>query len=425
MHLPRNLYLVPVLAMTVPLTTQAAEWSAEPKISLRTGYNDNIRLTAAPHDSVWETALSPSVKFGVAQEHQGLSGDARLSIRRFTGGDGRESSDVLDREDYHFNTDAWHNTLRDSFRGNLDYTRDSTLDSELDQTGNVVDDRATRDRFTLGPSWTRMLTELTRLELSYQYTNVDYSDDPGISNLVGYDYHVASASLLRQLTPRTLGTLAVGFNSYLPDTDFDSDTITLQAGLTTNFSETLEASVLAGQRETTSDSFIGTGICVGADPGATFPSCTGGIAVPTGTTNTEVDTSSATYSASITKTFETGSVSVSLSRSTNPSSDGELLDRTRAVLTGEHKFTETLRTSLRVEYTENETIVNRVGFVSNPETEDFFRVTPKIHWRWSREWSLTGEYQYATDDQANADEATRNAVYVTLSYRPPKRSLSR
>ena len=416
---------VSIIALTYSLTVQAAEWSAEPKISLRTGYNDNIRLTAAPHDSVWESALSPSVKFGVAQEHQGLSGDARLSIRRFTGGDGRESSDVLDREDYHFNTDAWHNTLRDSFKGNLDYTRDSTLDSELDQTGNVVDDRATRDRFTLGPSWTRMLTELTRLELSYQYTNVDYSDDPGIDDLVGYDYHVASASLLRQLTPRTLGTLAVGFNSYLPDTDFDSDTITLQAGLTTNFSETLEASVLAGQRETTSDSFIGTGICVGADPGATFPSCTGGIAVPTGTTNTEVDTSSATYSASITKTFETGSVSVSLSRSTNPSSDGELLDRTRAVLTGEHKFTETLRTSLRVDYTENETIVNRVGFVSDPDTEKFFRVTPKIHWRWSREWSLTGEYQYATDDQANADEATRNAVYVTLSYRPPKRSLSR
>ena len=161
MRLPMNLNLALVIALAMPMSVQAAEWTAEPKISLRTGYNDNIRLTAAAHDSVWETALSPSVKFGVAQENQGLSGDAGLAIRRFAGGSGRESNDVLDREDYHFNTDAWHNTLRDSFKANLDYTRDSTLDSELDQTGNVIEDRATRERFTLGPSWTRILTELT------------------------------------------------------------------------------------------------------------------------------------------------------------------------------------------------------------------------------------------------------------------------
>lgn len=397
MNLLRNLYLAPVLAITVPLAVQAAEWSAEPKISLRTGYNDNIRLTAADHDSVWETALSPSVKFGVAQENQGLSGDARLSIRRFTGGNGRESSDVLDREDYHFNTDAWHNTLRDSFKANLDFTRDSTLDSELDETGNVVDDRATRERFTLGPSWTRVLTELTRLELTYQYTNVDYSDDPGLQDLVNYDYHVASASLLRQFTPRIQATLAAGYSSYQPETSLDSDTLSLQAGLSNNFSETLVASFLAGLRRTTSDT------------------------LPIGTDD---ENDSPIYSASITKNLETGMLSASLTRSSKPGGQGELLDVTRLVLLGEHKFTETLRTSLRVEYSEDENIVNQ-GVVSSQDTEKFFRITPKIHWRWSRAWSLAGEYQYATNEDAGSKEATRNAVYVTLSYRPVKWAISR
>jgi len=403
MHLPRFSHLAPIIALAISTPCQAAEWTAEPKISLRTGFNDNIRLTAAAHDSVWETALSPSVKFGVAKENQGLSGDAGLAIRRFAGGSGRESSDVLDREDYHFNTDAWHNTLRDSFKANVDYTRDSTLDSELDQTGNVIEDRATRERFTLGPSWTRILTELTTLDLGYQYTNVDYSD--GSPGLVNYDYHSASASLQRQLTPRIQATLAAGYSSYRPDSDFDSDTLSLQAGLSRNFSETLVASFLVGKRETTSDS-------------QTF-------VFPIGFVKTEVDTSSAVYSASITKTLEVGSLSASLSRSSSPGGNGELLDATRLVLAGDYKHTEKLRSSLRIEYTENETIVNSIGAVSSQDTEDFFRVTPRIHWRWSRAWSMTGEYQYARNDDVNTPKATRNAVYVTVSYQPPKRSISR
>jgi len=254
---PLNGALLAILAF--PLPTQAAEWSAEPSISLRTGYNDNIRLTTADHDSVWETTLTPAVKFGVAKEHQGLFGGASASIRRFSGGSGRESSSTLDREDYHLNTNAYHKTPRNVFKANLNYTRDSTLDSELDETGNVIDVRATRERITLGPSWEAMLTEKTRLKLGYQYTDVSFSDDPGITDLVKYNYDVFSSALIHQLTARNQGTLSASYSRYQPDTDLDSDTLSLQAGISRNFSETLVASFLAGVRRTTSDQY--TGIC--------------------------------------------------------------------------------------------------------------------------------------------------------------------
>jgi hypothetical protein len=426
MHRTKNLYVAFLVLVTAPLSVQAAEWSAEPSVSLRTGYNDNIRLTAQKHDSVWEAELSPKVKFGVKTETSGLSGDAGFAVRRFYGGSGRESSSVLNREDYHFNTGAFHNTPRNSFKATIDYTRDSTLDSELDQTGNVIDDRATRERFSLGPSWTSTLTELTRLELTYRFTKIDYSDDPGIANLVSYKYHSANASLVRQLTPRVQGTIAAGYNSFRPTTDFNSETVSLQAGLTTSFTETLNATFLLGQRQTTSDSFFGTGFCIGALPGATFPSCTGGIAIPTGTANAEVETNSAVYTASISKKLETGSLSASLTRSSSPGGNGELLDTTRLVLFADYNFTETLSSSLKIEYTENETIVNRVGFVPSQDKETFFRVTPRAVWRWHREWELAGEYQHAeNDDPLAIDTATRNAVYITLRYRPTKRSISR
>lgn len=423
MYMNRFLRLVLVL---FPLSAQAAEWSAQPGISLRTGYNDNIRLTASPHDTVWEATLSPSIKFAAAQENRGLSGLAGLSVRRFTGGSGRESSTALDREDYRLEFDSWFNTPRNSFRADFDFTRDSTLDTELDDSGNVIDDRATRERTFVSPTWSSMLTELTRLDLSLGYTNVNYSDDIGTLDLVGYAYQSASLSLSHQLGQRIEGTLSAGYSNYLPDTEFDSRTLSLQAGLSTNFSETLQASFLVGQRRTTSDSFVGTGFCLGANPGASFPACTGGIAVPLGTANTEVETDSAVFSASITQTLETRTLSASLTRSSSPSGQGELLDATRLILNGEYTFSERLGSSLRLEYTENETIVSRIGFTPSQDKDTFFRVTPRLTWRWTRAWQVTGEYQYAINDDAGAtDKARRNAAYVTLRYSPLKWSVAR
>ena len=95
------------------------------------------------------------------------------------------------------------------------------------------------------------------------------------------------------------------------------------------------------------------------------------------------------------------------------------------MLLGEHKFTETLRSSLRIEFSDQETIVNRTG-VLEQGSRQFFRVTPRLAWRWRRVWELAGEYQYAeNDNDTSADNATRNAVYVTLSYRPTKLYVSR
>jgi len=365
------------------------------------------------------------VKFGVAKENQGLFGNASAAIRRFFGGSGRESSSILDREDYHLSTDAYHNTQRNAYKANLKYTRDSTLDSELDETGNVVSNRATRDRFTLGPSWTTSLNEITNLNLGYQYTTVSYSDDPGVNDLVGYDYDVFSSSLVRQFSPRLQGTLSASYSRYEPDTGFNSDTLSIQAGLSRNFTETLVASFLVGQRETTSDTLIATGYCILANPGASFPACSGGIAVPTGTKKDELDTSGSVYSANITKTLETGKLSATLSRASSPSSNGELLDRTQLILSGEHKITEKLRSTLRIQYARNETIVNTLGRKTDQTDETFFRIIPRISWRWQREWELAGEYQYAENEDRNSNTATRNAFYLTLSYRPTKIYMSR
>ena len=148
--------LLLALLVGLSLPVFAAEWSVEPRISARSGYNDNVRLTTADHDSVWEADVTPAVKFGVSTENQGLFGNASASIRRFYGGSGANSSSRLNREDYHFKVNSYQRTERNDFGANLNITQDSTLHTELDQTGQVISDRATRLSTLLGPSWTRI-----------------------------------------------------------------------------------------------------------------------------------------------------------------------------------------------------------------------------------------------------------------------------
>jgi len=424
MYLARLSGCLPAIALVLSLPTQAAEWSLEPRIFLKTGYNDNTRLTTAIHDPVWETKLSPSVIFGVEKANQGLFGDIGFAIRRFAGGSGRESSRALDREDYHLETKAYHQTRRDIFRGNINYTVGNALEAELDETGNVVPNSATRNRFILSPSWSRTLSDQLRLNLGYQFSTVTYSDDPGISNLVESRSTGFSSSLVRQFTPRTQGSLSASTSSFKPETGSASSTTNIQAGLSRNFSETLSASFLAGLRETTSDTF--TGFCIGGSPesGGTLQSCraSGGSYFPTA--GATLKNSGAVFSTSITKTLKAGSISASLSRSSNPSSSGEILDTTRLTLSGEHRFTEILRSSLTIEYNERETIVDSVGLpVQGKRT--LLRIRPVITWQWSREWELVGEYDYMRNTNVLSANAIRNALYFSLNYRPTKISLSR
>ena len=416
--------LLLVLLAGLSLPVFAAQWSVEPRISARSGYNDNYRLTTAPHDSVWEAAVTPAVKFGVSKENQGLFGNADVSIRRFYGGSGANSSSVLDREDYHFKVNSYQQTERNKFGANIEVTRDSTLDTELTQTGQVVDNLATRTSTILNPTWTRFLDEKTKLDLEYTFNRAEYSDMVGQSNLVNYDYNTVSASLLRQFTPLTQATLSTSFSRYLPETNLNSDTYAIQAGLTRQHSETLSTSWLAGWRNTNSDTLVPTGFCVGANPGSSFPKCAGGFPIQTGTDTDQVSNTGAVYAASITKTLERGNLGASVSRSATPSGTGGLLDTTRLTLTGEHRFTETLRSNLSISYYTQDTIVNSSGS-SEVKPRNFFRIRPTLTWQLQREWLLAGEYQYSANDNANSSTATQNAVYLTLTYRPTKIFTSR
>ena len=73
-----------------------------------------------------------------------------------------------------------------------------------------------------------------------------------------------------------------------------------------------------------------------------------------------------------------------------------------------------------------ETIASATAGLNDRDDRTLYRIVPRVSWRWSREWEISGQYEYAEKDEDNeSGTATRNAVYLTLSYRPHKLFISR
>ena len=418
--------------LALSLDGRAAEWSMTPGISLRTGLDDNIRLTSDDsiddQDTVWELRVTPRVNFGMITENKGITGKARYSVRRFHGGSGANSSSNLDREDAKFNLNSFYNTYRDSLGLALGFTRDSTLDSELDETGKAISQRATRLVYTASPYWSRILTERMRLNLNYRFTKVEYSDDFGVSDLTEYESHFMSSSLERMITERTSASAVASYSRYEPETNLDSRTLSLQGGLSTTFSETLSASFLAGWRKTTSDQAIPTGFCIGGDPGSGFPGCGGGVPVVTGIETDDSDNDGSVYTFKINKQFTAGSLSASLVRQATPTgSNGQLLETNTLRVYANRRIRKRLTTSITAQVTDRETITSTTSGI-NPDSDNrkYYAISPSVTWNWSRDLDLSATYRYRkVERDVTSDNATSNAFYLTLDYRLPKMAVSR
>src|SRR5215467_8958415 len=66
--------------------SHAAEWSAEPSITLRGDYNSNLLLSAGAHENVWGLWESPGVKFSGSTETLQVSGRAAADFVQYFGG---------------------------------------------------------------------------------------------------------------------------------------------------------------------------------------------------------------------------------------------------------------------------------------------------------------------------------------------------
>lgn len=387
--------------------SRAAEWSMESSVALRTEYDDNIELTAEPHPAVWGVLLAPEIKFSGETERLKVTGGLRVSVNRYYGESG------LDSTDHAVTLRSSYKTERDVFGMDLDSVRDSTLVSELLETG-VVQARRERNRLAAAPSWSHSLTESTSLTASYGYTDVRYADTQNTS-LIDYRDQQATMGVLSHLTERD--TLAViGYYDWYqtnPKT-FEAKTYGVQAKYDRAFSETLRGTLAVGVRNTRSTQSSDALVCSGP---ILFGLCFGNLSQVTLVASDR--STGYTFLASIDRKFETGLLSGQLSREIYPTGVGALVQTDRLGVAWQHQLSPTLDFFVDASIYDS----RYVGSFVTGSNSRYYRIEPRLTWKMTDRWTLLGGYSYGHVQSALS--ASASTVYLVVSYTWPKFSVSR
>ena len=160
-----------------------AETRWTPSLGLTGMHDDNIQFTRNKTVDDYIYYAEPGIKYDYDQELTRISADGRVVVRRY------QDNDDLDDELYHMSLKGNSNvTERLELSGKYDFIKDTTLESELDETGRIFtrDDR-TSHNVMIGPSI--KLTERTTIGVNARYRDVTYDSDAFV------DYKVWEADL--------------------------------------------------------------------------------------------------------------------------------------------------------------------------------------------------------------------------------------
>lgn len=400
-----------ILGMTSCLRCDALEWSASPSVEAAARYDDNINLTPGPHKPVVGYVLAPQVTFMTAAELWSLSG--RAEVGRFD----YPTNNVLSHTDHYLDFIYKQQNELNQWNVTTSLDRNSTLQSERDQTGLVLT-RAQRTLNTVAPSWTRNFTEKDSMTLGYTYTDVTYSDALG-GRLLDYKTTDPSLSLGHLLSENSRVDVSFDYSDYetknaptLGIGRYHSRTGSAQVQYTQAWSESVKMSLAAGLRKT--DNTIEQATC---DPAYILQgNC---FVIPAPSLHTR--TNGSLYAASVEKQFETAVVTGTFSRSLQPSGAGGLVQTDRLTMDYNAQLTPRLTGSMTVGLYNTKFDTTS----ANSSTSRYYAVSPSLQWRMSELWTLRGSYTRSVNQSAFGSTAKGNSMYFTVNYRWPKISRSR
>ena len=161
------------------------DFTFNPSLEFRGEYDDNINFDNNNEKSDWLGVFIPALKASWLTPRFNIDGSAAAEIRRFA------SKSQFDDEYQRYKIDASYQLLeRLTLEAGASYTKDSTLDSELEETG-IVDNLYSRDRYTISTGVRYQLGERVATSLNYSYGDTSY-DSPFNSD---YDSHSVLGSI--------------------------------------------------------------------------------------------------------------------------------------------------------------------------------------------------------------------------------------
>ncbi len=383
-----------IAASVWPHPSGAGQWYDEPTVSVRLGYDDNVRFTEKNEESSFSQKLSAGTGLGYRTEVTDVKAKVRLDLIRYS-----QESD-LDTDDQYLDLNAKHRSGLNLFGLDGKFIRDTSRTSELETTGRVRKSKRRHSGF-LTPSWLRTLDERNSLQLAYTYNKVIY-DDSDQTGLLDYRSHAARGSLFHVLDELTQLSATLTYTHYkVRDTNSKANDYGIQVGASRAFSETLDASLAVGGRATTSEARNEFGNRV-SDTNYGF-----------------------LLNASLEKRFERTTLKGRALRELRPTGSGRLIDSRSVGVDLRHRLSERLTFFLDTVVFRNETNNNSFNR-DNDEQRTYLSVQPRLRWRLTRWWDIVGSYRYRYQKyDERSDSADSNAFFVYVTYNWPRESVAR
>lgn len=389
-----------VVAVLGALPAVSADWGFDPRVAVSAEYDDNVRMTEVPGDEV-EVA-------GAAVDAQ-LRVQARSPTSTFSVTPRLRSTFYPDDPDEEANDQFLavamsHEAQRSRSSLEMDYSRVVTLGTYFPSSAIGDDDvlgepppgvgvgrsvaRNREERFEVVPAVAFDLGELDSLELRATYLDVTY-DENVQGEREDYADITGAVAWRHQTSPTANLTLRGSYSRFEPDEGDNSDVYGIDAEWSNRVSDTAQVFVRGGVDRIRVDS---PDDLAGGDWEEGF---TGGAGVR--------------WQFAVTRVF------VDAGRYLDPNASGEVVSRDQLRAQWSRRLGEmtTVFVGARIihdssatddsEFTDREYATGRVG----------------LEWRFAREWSLFGDYNYAWREYDNAlNDAESNTVSLGVVYEP-------
>ena len=197
-------------------------FEATPSIAVRETYNDNIFFNADDPEEDYITTITGGLTVGQSTEILDWNVDGRVSPFYYADNDKLDEVDQSCQGQFEYRMLSWL-----ALDGDAGYTIDNRPDRDIEETG-LVQDSQERHRTTAGVGGRFDLSENLNLTLSYDYQQVDWTEDDS-ENIDTQEHAIVLGSVIdigRWLRASQM-TLHAGYNQ------FDADTNDIQSGYAT------------------------------------------------------------------------------------------------------------------------------------------------------------------------------------------------
>ncbi len=231
-----------ILLFSIPQVCMAAgDLRIVPAITIKGEYSDNVYYTRVFEESDFITKIRPTFSLDYITELLEIESDVNVNIRRYA------DENDLDAEDQHYKLKIKYKVdERFSISANGSYNNDSTLESQILETGLAGNPIYDRDRFSCGISLTYQATQKSTLVLDYNHINTDYEWEGNTD----YDNDTISLAYNSRFNNQLDVFTIKPYYSKYDATISKTDNYGISFGLMHPFSETLTLTAFIGPRYT-------------------------------------------------------------------------------------------------------------------------------------------------------------------------------